>query len=102
LDREMAGFTATMRDSASGLDPLIENMLGFAKAADDADAGLQTVAGGAYAAVKGFQVFGIGLTGLHWILMGTFEALATLLPAMTALGAGALVDAEGATWIADK
>ena len=60
------------------------------------------IASGFLRSVKGIQVFGIGLTGLHWIMMGTFEFLATALPALTALGAGMAAGAEGAQWLADK
>ena len=74
----------------------------LAKDSNDAAKSTDTVAGAFGKSVAGFTAFGIGWQGLHWILMGTTEVLATLIPATIALGAGMAAGAEGAQWIANK
>ena len=91
----MAALAAAGRSAGSSLAAV-------GAAAKDADTATKTIAGAALASVAGFTAFGLSLTQLHWIFMGTIEAIATLLPAMIALGTGMLAGAEGATWIADK
>lgn len=39
---------------------------------------------------------------IHWVVAGGSELLAVVVPAMVALGTGALAAAEGATWLGDK
>ena len=41
-------------------------------------------------------------TQIHWVVAGGSELLAVVIPAMVALGTGALAAAEGATWLGDK
>ena len=89
----------TLADDVYNLDRNADGTIGtFGKTAVAAD----TVAGAFGKSVAGFTAFGIGWQGLHWILMGTTEVLATLIPATIALGAGLAAGAEGAQWIANK
>ena len=95
-------FDAGLRVMAGSMDAAAIGMLGLGEDADKAAKSVDTVAGAFGKSVAGFTAFGIGWTGLHWILMGSIEAIATILPALIALGAGFAAGAEGATWIADK
>ena len=95
-------FDAGLRIMHGSLDAAAISMLGLGEDTAKADAAATTVAGTFAKNVAGFTAWGIGWQGLHWILMGTTEILATLIPATIALGAGLAAGAEGAQWIANK
>ena len=106
---DMAALNNALKNTVIGadgitrsLDGTVGAMLGLTDDTGKADAAVTTIAGTFAKSVAGINVFGIGWTGLHWIIMGTFDALSTILPALTALGAGLAAGAEGAQWIADK
>lgn len=70
-----------------------------------AQAGAAT-ANAAATADNGFRIWGTGIRltgyGLHWLIAGSMELLAVLVPAIIAAGAGVGAAMEGATWAMDR
>lgn len=84
-----------LRDLKTAADATIEveNLLGTAAEDAGAAAGRATV---------WFFGWRISLTALHWIVSGTIEVLAVLIPALVAVGAAADVGLQGVTETADR
>ena len=95
-------FDDGLRKMSGDSEAAAISMLGLGEDTGRAAKAVDTVGGAFVRSVAGFTLFGLGWSQLHWIMMGSIEAIATILPALIALGAGMAAGAEGATWIADK